>query len=85
MRPVTRVLSVPEQGLILLAGFNNVCAVDADGLRWTSGRLSWEGLTGLEVRDGKLHGLGWEMMSDRDVAFAVDLATGEHSGGGYTR
>jgi hypothetical protein len=57
--------------------------VDAAGLRWTTVRLSWEGLTLGEVRDGTLQGMGWNMPSDREVGFAVDLKTGEHTGGGF--
>jgi hypothetical protein len=83
LRPVVAVLPVVEEGLILLAGFHQVCAVDAAGLRWTTVRLSWEGLTLGEVRDGTLQGMGWNMPSDREVGFAVDLKTGEHTGGGF--
>jgi hypothetical protein len=36
-----------------------------------------------EVRGDTLLGLGWEMSTDRELAFAVDLKTGEHRGGGY--
>lgn len=85
LRPVTAVLAVPEAALLLLAGFDRVSAVGADGVLWTSERLSWEGVTLGEVRDGKLHGTGWNMMDDRDVTFAIDLADGSHTGGGFTR
>jgi hypothetical protein len=83
LRPVTQVLSSPASGLILLAGFHNVLAVDATGIRWQSARLSWEGVTLTEVRDGHLHGLGWNLPADREVPFSIDLATGEHTGGGF--
>ena len=42
------------------------------GLRWTASKL------------GKLYGTGWNMQSNRDVPFVVDLSTGEHTGGGVT-
>jgi hypothetical protein len=83
LRPVTQVLSSPESGLILLAGFHHVLALDATGIRWQSARLSWEGVTLTEVRDGRLHGLGWNLPVDREVPFTVDLETGKHEGGGY--
>jgi len=51
LRPVTQILSSPETGLILLAGFHHVLAVDANGIRWQSARLTWEGITLNEVRD----------------------------------
>jgi hypothetical protein len=83
LRPVTQVLLAPESGLVLLAGFHHVAAVGANGLLWESARLSWEGVTMTEIRDGELHGLGWNMRTDREVAFAIDLGTGVHTGGGY--
>ena len=83
LRPITRVLSTPSAGLILLTGFHHVAAVGADGLLWQSGRLSWEGVTLSEVRDGLLHGTGWHMPSDRERPFVLDLSDGSHTGGGY--
>jgi hypothetical protein len=83
LRPVTQVLQAPEAGLILLAGFHHVAAVGADGLLWQSARLSWEGVTLTEVRDHQLHGMGWSLPANRELAFTVDLATGEHRGGGF--
>jgi hypothetical protein len=85
LRPVTQVLLAPEAGVILLAGFHTVAALDANGLRWETARLSWEGVTLSELRDGKLHGTGWNMHSNREVAFTVDLATGAHEGGGFEK
>jgi hypothetical protein len=87
-RPVVQILSAPAFGghasLILLAGFHHIIAVDANGLRWQSARLSWEGVTMTEVRDGHLHGTGWNMRTDREVPFSIDLAAGVHEGGGFT-
>lgn len=84
LRPVTQVLSAPAAGLILLAGFHHVLALDANGIRWQSARLSWEGVTLTSDDATHLHGTGWNMQTDREVPFAIDLATGAHQGGGYT-
>jgi hypothetical protein len=83
LRPVTAILSAPAAGLILLAGFHHVLALDANGIRWQSARLSWEGLTLTEVRGQHLHGLGWHMPTDRELPFSIDLDSGAHEGGGY--
>lgn len=85
LRPVVQVLPAPDAGLVLLAGFHTVAAVGEAGLLWETARLSWEGVTLGEVRDGKLHGLGWDMRTDRELPFEVDLPSGEHSGGGFVR
>ena len=85
LRPVTRVLPVPEENLILLAGLQHIAAITAEGLAWQSERLTWEGLTMGEVRDGALQGTGWHMPSDRDLPYTLDLRTGKHTGGGFQR
>ena len=83
LRPVVQVMPVPESGLILLAGFHTVAAVGESGWLWETARLSWEGVTLAEVHAGKLHGMGWEMRTDRELPFEVDLRTGQHTGGGF--
>ena len=83
LRPIASALPAPGDGLLLLAGFHHVIALGPEGVRWGTARLSWEGLTLHEVHDGKLHGEGWDMFTDHEVPFTVDLHTGEHEGGGY--
>jgi hypothetical protein len=83
LRPTTQILPAPSADLILLAGFHHVIAVDADGLRWQSARLSWEGVTMTTVDAHHLHGTGWNLHTDRELPFSIDLATGHHTGGGF--
>lgn len=84
-RPITAILPAPEHKLLLLAGFHDILALGPDGVRWRTARLSWEGLALKGVVDGQLHGTGWDMFSDREVAFTVSLEDGSHVGGGYRR
>ena len=83
LRPVCAVLESPDEGLLLLAGFHTVLAIGPEGVRWQTARLSWEGLTLRGVREGFLHGEGWDMFADRDKPFRIDLRDGTHEGGGY--
>jgi len=57
-----------------------------EGLAWQTARLSWEGIriVGIGAKDNALHGFGWSLMTDKEVAFSVDLRTGTHTGGGYS-
>ncbi len=82
-RPVTALLALPEHGLLLLAGFHDVLALGAEGVRWRTGRLSWEGVALRTVESDILHGTGWDMFTDSEVPFGIDLHTGRHTGGGY--
>jgi hypothetical protein len=83
LRPATQVLAAPEASLLLLAGFHTIAAISATGLQWETARLTWEGLTLTEIRDNQLRGLGWDMRTDRELPFTVDLSTGTHTGGAF--
>ncbi len=88
LRPVVEVLSLPDHGLLLFAGFHSILARGTEGLAWQTARLTWEGLrlTGIRAAaDGvpSLTGLGWNIQTDKEVEFAVNLRTGAHTGGGY--
>lgn len=80
-RPVTSVHAVREQGLLLFTSFYSVWALGADGKAWETSRLSWEGIRVTAIDGQRLHGFGWDMETDTEVPFAVDLATGNHTGG----
>lgn len=88
LRPVVEVLPLPDHALLLFAGFHTILAWGTDGLAWQTARLSWEGLRLSGVRthqDGAahLHGFGWNMHTDKEVEFAIDLRIGVHTGGAY--
>jgi hypothetical protein len=83
VRPVTQLLAAPHNGLLFLAGFHNVAAIGANGLRWQSARLSWEGVTLSGVHDGRLQGTGWDLHTDKELPFSIDLESGQHEGGGF--
>jgi hypothetical protein len=80
-RPVMEVRAVPDAEVLIFAGFHSVVAWGRGGLAWRSGRLSWEGLRLGEVRDGVLQGWGWDLRTDAEVEFALELTTGAHRGG----
>ncbi len=85
LRPVVGLRELPEVGLLVMAGFHTLAAWGRDGMAWETGRLSWEGLRLGEVEGGVMHGWGWEMRTDKELPFTVDLRTGAHEGGGYVR
>ncbi|HEX3940549.1 MAG TPA: hypothetical protein VHX11_03610 [Acidobacteriaceae bacterium] len=82
-RPVTSVRALPEHELLLFSGFNALCSWGPEGKRWQTQRLSWEGIRVTSIRGDTLIGYGWEMLTDRELEFEVDLKTGKHRGGGY--
>jgi hypothetical protein len=79
-RPVMQVCPALEAGLLLFAGHHSILAWDSEGLAWQSGKLSDEGVTITGVEGDKLHGLGWEMLTDKETPFTLHLKTGEKIG-----
>lgn len=76
-RPVLEVRSLPEQPLLLFSGHHALLAWGPDGLAWESPRLSSEGLRLESVLGNELRGFGWDLLTDREVPFTLDLRTGE--------
>lgn len=75
-RPVLEVRAVPEANRLLFVGHHSIQALGPDGEAWRSDKLSDEGVTITAVSEGMLHGRGWEMISDRETPFAIDLRSG---------
>jgi len=75
-RPVLEVRALPAKGLLLFVGHHSILAWGAEGKAWESGKLSDEGVTISSVEGVVLLGLGWEMTSDKEAPFAVDLKNG---------
>lgn len=76
-RPVLRVIAAAADGLLLFVGHRSILAWGREGQAWESERLSDEGVSVESVEDGVLRGMGWEMRTDREVPFAVELRTGQ--------
>ena len=84
MKPVVEVRPLTAQNLLLFVGFHLMLAWGPQGIAWESARLSWEGIRITSIHGNQLHGTGWNLLTDRETPFAVDLLTGKHEGGGFT-
>ncbi len=76
-RPVLEIRALPERRLLLFAGHHALTAWGARGKAWETARLSWEGVQITDIEGRWLRGAGWDMRTDKDVPFRVDLETGE--------
>ena len=85
LKPVVEVRPLVEQRLLLFVGFHSMVAWGRDGMVWESARLSWEGIRITSIDGDQLHGMGWNLLTDREIAFSVDLITGKHQGGGFAQ
>jgi len=75
-RPVLEVRAASETGLLLFVGHRSILAWGGEGQAWESAKLSDEGVSILGIEEGVLRGAGWEMISDRETSFALDLRSG---------
>ena len=80
-RPVTEVRPFQRLGLLVFVSFHSVEAWGASGRLWQTERLTWEGVRLGEATAKELRGWGWEMQTDTEMEFVIDLATGKHTGG----
>jgi hypothetical protein len=85
LKPVVEVRPLVEQGLLLFVGFHSIVAWGRKGLVWESARLSWEGIRITSIDGDVLHGMGWNLLTDREVSFSIDLLTGQHQGGSFAQ
>lgn len=79
-RPVLEVRALRAAGLLLFVEHRSILAWGAEGQAWESGKLSDEGITALRVENGILHGLGWQMATDEEMPFSLDLTSGKTAG-----
>jgi hypothetical protein len=77
-RPVLGVQPAVDQRLLLFVGNRTILAWGPDGEAWQSPKLSDEGLTITSIDHGILCGLGWNLMTDKDTPFRLDLRSGMH-------
>jgi hypothetical protein len=75
-RPVLEVRAVPEQDLLLFVGHHSILAWGSNGQAWESQKLTDEGLAISSIEGPILHGRGWNMLSDKETPFTLNLCTG---------
>jgi len=75
-RPVLAVRSVLHENLLLFVGHHAVLAWGKNGQAWQSEKLSDEGVEIVAIEGTRLHGLGWNMRTDKEMPFVLDLQTG---------
>jgi hypothetical protein len=75
-RPVLAIVPVVAEGLLLFVGHRSILAWGREGQAWESEKLSDEGVTIAGVENGVLRGTGWEIRTDRETTFALDLKNG---------
>jgi hypothetical protein len=81
-RPVLDVRTAAAEGLLLFVSHHRILAWARDGQVWETEKLSDEGVTITAVEDGVARGRGWQMQTDEETAFTIDLRTGRRTSSG---
>jgi hypothetical protein len=76
-RPVLRLMPALEAGLLLFVGHRSILAWGSGGQAWESEKLSDEGVTIVSIEGSVLRGSGWQLLTDKETPFALDLRTGQ--------
>jgi hypothetical protein len=76
-RPVLEVRPIRDMNLLLFVGHHAILAWCAEGLAWESEKLSAEGITIVAIVGAILQGRGWDLMTDRETGFVLDLRNGQ--------
>lgn len=75
-RPVLNVYPAPDANVLLFVGHRSILAWGAHGEAWQSPKLSDEGVTVNSIERCTLHGAGWNLITDEETPFALDLQSG---------
>lgn len=76
-RPVLEVHAAIAETRLLFVSHQRMLAWGHDGKAWESEKLSDEGVTITSIGEGHVRGKGWEMRSDKEIAFALDVRSGQ--------
>ena len=79
-RPTLHVIPAPAAGLLLFVSHRTILGWSAQGEAWQSPKLSDEGITALELEGNNLRGIGWNMITDKETPFSLDLKNGKPIG-----
>ncbi|UFZ03880.1 hypothetical protein LQG66_32570 [Bradyrhizobium ontarionense] len=80
---LTQLVPLDALGLVLVQGLTDFMAIGAEGVRWQSPRISWDGFRKVSVEDHRLFGEAYSAAGDDWFPFTLDLATGACTDGVY--
>ena len=79
--PVQNVIVIPSHNRLVFFDFTDLIAYGSKGLAWKVERLSWDGLSGIEVIGDRIHGKAWDAPTDQEVDFRIKVDNGTREGG----
>ncbi len=74
--PVKSVHVIPSAGLLVLADDTTLCAYGQKGLVWETDRIAWSELVIEDVSPTKIRCRTYDIRSEEDLVFEVDVQDG---------
>lgn len=81
--PIIDFTSDTGHDVLVFADYTDLCCLSKNGLRWKSGRISYDGFRNLLIRGESVSGEAYSAPQDDWVPFEVDLANGRCKGGAF--
>lgn len=81
--PIIAVRSSEKYRLLIFANHTELLAIGDNGIAWRTERLSWDGLKLTAMDDENIRGVFWDIQSESERSFIVNLADGTHVGGAF--
>lgn len=78
--PITDAIAVKERRIIVFAGFTKLMAFDGSSVAWETSRVAWDELKITSINALSIYGEYWDVATEKQVQFEVDLDTGEVKG-----
>ncbi|MCP3660559.1 MAG: hypothetical protein GY830_09715 [Bacteroidetes bacterium] len=76
--PIISIYPLIDNKLILFKDYTEISAYDIDGLKWETSRLSFDDFEITSINESYVKGKYWDIRSDSEETFKVDLSTGKH-------
>jgi hypothetical protein len=80
---ISDVFSLADRGAMIFGNGLWFECTGPEGLRWTTRRISWDGMMEVSLEGERLHGDAFNALDDTWSPFDVDIDTGEVTGGSY--
>ena len=79
--PIIDVHAIPTKNIVVFADYTKLVAYDETKIKWKTKRLAWDGFKIIMASEECIKGKYYDLRSEGDEFFEVNLSTGEHIGG----
>jgi len=79
--PICNVIASKKHKLLVFSNFTEFIAYGFKGFAWRSKRVGWSDLNITEVTDDFVKGNVWDIRSESEIDFSLEISTGLHTGG----